>query len=50
MHPSLACERALRRTGIGLLTTLDESPPNFTTLSIADPTLQNDRLDLGLQL
>ena len=48
MHLSLTCESTiLRRTGIGLLTTLDESPPNFTTLSIADPTVQNDRLELG---
>ncbi|CAE7498925.1 unnamed protein product [Symbiodinium natans] len=34
----------LLRTGIGLLTTLDESPPNFTTLAIPDPTVQNDRI------
>lgn len=36
--------------GLGNVTTLDESPPEFTHLSIKDPTASNDRIEILFSL
>ena len=38
------------KDAIGLLVTLDESPPIFTRLQIQDPTASNDRINITLAL
>ena len=38
------------KDAIGLLVTLDETPPTFTLLQIQDPTAYNDRINITLSL
>lgn len=53
--PSLPMKTSLNdaitlKDAIGLLVTLDESPPTFTRLQIQDPTASNDRINITLAL
>ena len=41
---------AVIRAGLGNMTTLDETPPEFTHLSIQDPTAWNDRIQISFAL